>query len=148
METVASSVFGTESFTTVAINRIAKRIRKAPRSDVISENYFSDVWSRSFFAGCGLFILGLIAVYLLEFSTAILALFLSFIVIGRIGLTKLRVRNGSFASNAQEAEEIISYLLTHHKQTGRPPGGQLSTTDLVHAAAGEFGAGDAVRGKI
>jgi hypothetical protein len=147
IEAVATVVFGAESFATIAIRRIAKRIKKTPQSNAISENYVSDIWPRSLSAACGLFVLSLIATYIREYSTAILSLFLSLVVVAHIGLTKLRVRNGSFASNAPETAEIISYILAHYGQTGRPPGGQLSTVDTVHDATREPNAGSAVRGE-
>jgi len=148
LETVMTFVYGPESRTTIAVRRIAKRIKKEPQSDAVSANYASDIWLQSLSAGCGLLILSLIATYLLEFSTAILSIFLGIAVFGHIGLTNLRVRNGSFGSNAQEAEEIISYLLDRHQQTGRPPGGRLSIVDVAPAAVGETNARSSVRGEI
>jgi len=147
-ETVATFLYGPESRTIIAMRRIVKRINRAPQSDAVSENYAFDMSSQSISAGCGLLVLGLIATYLLEFSTAILSIFLGIAVFGHIGLTNLRVRNGSFGSNAQEAEEIISYILDHHQKTGLPPGGRLSTVSTVHDAIGAMNVGSSVRGEI
>ncbi|WP_407189137.1 hypothetical protein [Bradyrhizobium centrosematis] len=131
---------------TLATRWITLRIKKPPPSDSVSENYFSKVWTQSIAATCGLFVLSLVAVFLQEFSAAILSASMAAIIIAHLALTKIRVRGGLFPSNSEEVQEVISFILARYHQDGRPPGGRLYEAHAGGEGFSEEPVGSAIPG--
>lgn len=145
----AATIFGDDSAIANRLIRMSTKSKREPAklgSDIISVNYYSSIRKASLVAVIGLLVLSWIALYLSEISTAVLLIFLCFGIIGHVLSTEHRVRNGSFGSNASEAEELISYIISHFKKTGGPPGRRLQAPG-THELISDPSAGATVRGE-
>jgi hypothetical protein len=77
-----------------------------------------------------LFTLGLGLLLVNEAGGAVLSFVGCCLLVGHLVLTDYRVSRGRFGSNAQEASELIHFIMRHTHESGRPPGSRLSGVNV------------------
>jgi hypothetical protein len=130
----------------VNVNVVAKLLRRTkPRlvSDfnTVTGRFLaaSSSWRRVYLASGALFALGSLSGFVGERGAAIVCVCLGLIVIAHRFITELRVVHGYFGGNAEEAVELIEFILKE-KNGGTPPGSRISRPYAQrHRSAGVAG---------
>lgn len=99
---------------------------KRKRSEIVSENYFTRSRNQFLLSFLSLIALGLFLVYIGEAGGAIFAFSLLVLLLTHFFVTKFRIDRGLFGDNAQEATEIIHFIMNSFRNNGEPPGSRVS----------------------